>query len=393
MTIRCSGRFAAPLLIVLALCFTRAVTAGDFGPRARDLGVMFEGTPGTHNAITDIPGVLVGYKTRIEGEGKLVVGKGPVRTGVTIIMPVGRQSDYFACSYFSLNGDADMTGALYLDDYGMRWGPIGITNTNSLGVVRDAIGEWNYRTFSNHGIEDMSFGYPIVGETWDGDFNDINGFHITKQDVFDALANATDGPIAEGNVGGGTGMWLYGFKGGTGTSSRRVAIGDTTYTVGVLVQANLGRRQDLTVTGVPVGREISELQPVLDDEWTDGSIFVVIGTDAPMLSVYLKQMAKRGALGLARTGTASGNGSGDVFLAFSTSAFQYDSTFQTLTQRSVTKWNLDKLFRATVEATEEAIINVLVAAETMSGANGNTLYAIPHDRLREVLKRYNRLGE
>jgi D-aminopeptidase len=345
--------------------------AGESRPRARDLGIMFDGTPGTCNAITDVPGVQVGYKTRIEGEGKLVVGKGPVRTGVTVIMPHGRKSDYYPCGYFSLNGDADMSAALYIDDYGMRWGPIGITNANSAGVVRDAIGEWNYRTFSEHGADDMSFGYPVVGETWDGDFNDINGFHITKQDVFDAIAATTSGPIAEGNVGGGTGMWLYGFKGGTGTSSRRVKIGDTTYTVGVLVQANLGRREDLTVTGVPVGKEILELQPVIDEAWTDGSIFVVIGTDAPMLSPYLKQLAKRGALGLARTGTISGNGSGDVFLAFSTSPIEYDSAYQTLTQRSVTKWNLDLLYRATVEATEEAIINVLVSAETLSGANGN----------------------
>ncbi|MFZ1683890.1 MAG: P1 family peptidase [Candidatus Zixiibacteriota bacterium] len=389
MNIKMSGQFI--FLLVLFICCDHSIAIGESRLRARDLGVMFDGTAGPYNAITDVPGIQVGYKTRIEGEGKLVVGKGPVRTGVTIIMPYGQKSDYYPCGYFSLNGDADMSAALYIDDYGMRWGPIGITNTNSAGVVRDAIGEWNYRTFSDHGAEDMSFGYPIVGETWDGDFNDINGFHISKEDVFDAIAAATSGPIAEGNVGGGTGMWLYGFKGGTGTSSRLVKIGDTTYTVGVLVQANLGRREDLTVTGVPVGKEITELQPVIDESWTDGSIFVVIGTDAPMLSLYLKQLAKRGALGLARTGTASGNGSGDVFLAFSTSPIEYDSTYQTLTQRSVTKWSLDPLYRAAVQATEEAIVNVLVAAETLSGVNGNTLYAIPHERLREVLKKYNRL--
>lgn len=360
-------------------------------PRARDLGIAFDGTPGTHNSITDIPGVLVGYKTRIEGEGKLIVGKGPIRTGVTVVLPNGKEGDYYPCGYFSLNGDADMSAALYIDDYGMRWGPIGITNTNSAGVVRDAIGEWNYRTFSEHGVEDMSFGYPIVGETWDGDFNDINGFHITKQDVFDALDSAKSGPIAEGNVGGGTGMWLYGFKGGNGTASRQVTIGDTTYTVGVLVQANFGRREDLTVRGVPVGKEITDLTPVIDEEWTDGSVFVVIGTNAPMLSPYLRHMAKRSALGMARTGTTSGNGSGDVFLAFSSSPFEYDSSYTTMTQRSITKWNLDKLYRAAVEATEEAIINALVGAETMSGANGNTLYGMPHDRLREVMKKYQRL--
>ncbi len=360
-------------------------------PRARDLGIPFDGVAGPHNAITDIPGVLVGYKTRIEGEGKLIVGKGPIRTGVTVILPNGKNGDYYPCGYFSLNGDADMSAALYIDDYGMRWGPIGITNTNSAGVVRDAIGEWNYRTFSERGVEDMSFGYPIVGETWDGDFNDINGFHITKQDVFDALDSAKSGPIAEGNVGGGTGMWLYGFKGGNGTASRQVTIGDTTYTVGVLVQANFGRRDDLMIRGVPVGKEITDHTPVIDEEWTDGSVFVVIGTDAPMLSLYLRHMAKRSALGMARTGTMSGNGSGDVFLAFSTSPFEYDSSYTTMTQRSVTKWNLDKLYRAAVEATEEAIINVLVGAETMSGANGNTLYGMPHDRLREVMKKYKRL--
>ncbi len=384
-----------PIIVLVSLILLGSADAlySETKPRARDLGITFDGDAGPLNAITDIPGVLVGYKTRIEGEGKLVVGQGPVRTGVTVIMPHGREGHYYPCGYFSLNGDADMSAALYIDDYGMRWGPIGITNTNSAGVVRDAIGEWNYKTFSEHGAEDMSFGYPIVGETWDGDFNDINGFHITKQDVFDALAAATNGPIAEGNVGGGTGMWLYGFKGGSGTASRRVEIGDTIYTVGVFVQANFGRREDLVVRGVPVGKEITDLLPVIDEEWTDGSIFVVIGTDAPMLAPYLKNMAKRSALGMARTGTTCGNGSGDVFLAFSTSPFVYDSTYTTMSQQSVTKWNLDKLYRASVEATEEAIINVLVGAETMTGANGNTLFGMPHDRLQEVMKEYNRLSE
>lgn len=386
-----TGRVSSSILVALIVYLYLGSLPIEAKPRARDLGVVFEGVTGPHNAITDIPGVLVGYKTRIEGEGKLVVGKGPVRTGVTVILPHGKKGDYYPCGYFSLNGDADMSAALYIDDYGMRWGPIGITNTNSAGVVRDAIGEWNYRTFSERGVEDMSFGYPIVGETWDGDFNDINGFHITKQDVFDALDSVKSGPIAEGNVGGGTGMWLYGFKGGNGTASRQVTIGDTTYTVGVLVQANFGRRDDLMIRGVPVGKEITDLTPVIDEEWTDGSVFVVIGTDAPMLSQYLRHMAKRSALGMARTGTMSGNGSGDVFIAFSTSPFEYDSSYTTMTQRSVTKWNLDKLYRAAVEATEEAIINVLVGAETMSGANGNTLYGMPHDRLREVMKKYKRL--
>ncbi len=386
--------FSCFVVTLLATLICTATTAlAESRPRARDLGIAFDGVPGSYNSITDIPGVLVGYKTRIEGEGKLIVGKGPIRTGVTVILPHGKNSDYYPCGYFSLNGDADMSAALYIDDYGMRWGPIGITNTNSAGVVRDAIGEWNYRTFSEHGVEDMSFGYPIVGETWDGDFNDINGFHITKQDVFDALDSAKSGPIAEGNVGGGTGMWLYGFKGGNGTASRQVTIGDTSYTVGVLVQANFGRRDDLMIRGVPVGKEIADLTPIIDEEWTDGSVFVVIGTDAPLLSLYLRHMAKRSALGMARTGTTSGNGSGDVFLAFSTSPFQYDSTYTTMTQRSITKWNLDRLYRAAVEATEEAIINVLVGAETMSGANGNTLYGMPHDRLREVMKKYHRLGD
>jgi L-aminopeptidase/D-esterase-like protein len=386
--------FSCLVVTLLAALICTATTAlAESRPRARDLGIAFDGVPGSYNSITDIPGVQVGYKTRIEGAGKLIVGKGPIRTGVTVILPHGKNGDYYPCGYFSLNGDADMSAALYIDDYGMRWGPIGITNTNSAGVVRDAIGEWNYRTFSERGVEDMSFGYPIVGETWDGDFNDINGFHITKQDVFDALDSAKSGPIAEGNVGGGTGMWLYGFKGGNGTASRQVTIGDTTYTVGVLIQANFGRRDDLMIRGVPVGKEITELAPVIDEEWTDGSVFVVIGTDAPMLSLYLRHMAKRSALGMARTGTTSGNGSGDVFLAFSTSPFQYDSTYTTMTQRSITKWNLDKLYRAAVEATEEAIINVLVGAETMSGANGNTLYGMPHDRLREVMRKYHRLEE
>ncbi|HMS09458.1 MAG TPA: P1 family peptidase [Pyrinomonadaceae bacterium] len=358
--------------------------------RARDLGIPFPGMTGKFNAITDVPGVEVGYTTLIRGIGKWKVGEGPVRTGVTVVLPRGKSDDSYNAGHFIFNGDGEMTGIPYMHDYGRNSGAIGITNTNSVGVVRDAIGEWQYRKFASKSPLDFSFGLPIVAETWDGLLNDINGYHVKKEHVFEAINGANAGRIAEGNVGGGTGMVCYWFKGGTGTSSRIVQIGTKEYTVGVLVQANFGRRDDLTVAGVPVGKEIQDLQPIETSE-QDGSIIIIIGTDAPLSSTQLNLVAKRATLGMGRTGSFGSNGSGDIFLAFSTEKAQFDPVSKTMTVRTLFKANLDPIFRATVEATEEAIINAMVAAEDMEGINGNKAFAIPHNRLVDVMKKYNRL--
>jgi L-aminopeptidase/D-esterase-like protein len=336
-----------------------------------------------------VPGVEVGYSTLIKGTGKWKVGEGPVRTGVTIVLPKGKTQSAYNVGYYIFNGDGEMTGIPYVHDYGRSNGAIGITNTNSVGVVRDAIGEWKYKKFGSKSPVDFSFGLPIVAETWDGGLNDINGYHVKKEHVFDAINSAASGTIAEGNVGGGTGMTCYWFKGGTGTSSRLVKIGTGEYVVGVIVQANFGRREDLVIAGVPVGKEITDLEPVEKEQ--DGSIIIIIGTDAPLSTSQLNLVAKRAALGMARTGTIGNSASGDIFLAFSTNKTEYDSLTKTMTVRSLSKSNLDPIFRAAVESTEEAIINALIAAEDMEGVNGNKAFAIPHNRLRDVMKKYNRL--
>lgn len=360
--------------------------------RAREFGIPFDGKPGTHNAITDVPGVMVGYKTKISGKGKMEPEKGPVRTGVTVILPKGKSDEPYAAGWFCLNGDGEMTGTTYIDEYGGTSGAIGITNTNSLGVVRDAIGEWNLKNFKSTELFDFSFGLPVVAETWDGLLNDINGLHVSKEDVFEALDKASSGKIAEGNVGGGTGMSLFLFKGGSGTSSRVVKIGEKEYIVGAFVQGNFGARTDLVIAGVPVGQEMKDdAKIVLNNPYKDGSIIVVIGTDAPMLPMMLKQIAKRASLGVARTGGLGRNSSGDIFLAFSTVAPKPNSDGTILTWDSVSKDYMDRLYEATVQATEEAIINALMAAETMDGINGNVIYEIPKDRLKNVMKKYNRL--
>lgn len=359
--------------------------------RARDLGIPFDGKPGKYNNITDVPGVEVGYTTLIEGEGALEVGKGPIRTGVTVILPHGKKNSRVPAGLFSFNGDGELTGSHSINDYGFIPGAaIGITNTNSVGVVHDAIGEWQYQKFSDKRMEDFTFGLPVVGETWDGGFNDIYGFHVRKEHVFEALDNAKSGVIEEGNVGGGTGTWLYGFKGGTGTASRVIKIDSTNYTVGVLVQANFGNREDLLIAGVPVGKEISDLQPVFKDPRADGSLIVIVATDAPLLPNHLRQVAKMVSLGMSRTGSFGGNGSGDIFLAFSTVSPTYNVNYSEMSWKVIPKWYLDPIFQATVQATEEAIINALIAAETMSGANGNIMYECPEERLIEILKKYNR---
>lgn len=378
-------------ILVLALASTTPASPQEATrKRARDLGIPFDGLPGRYNAITDVPGVEVGYSTLIRGSGKWKAGEGPVRTGVTVVLPRGKTEESYNVGFFIFNGDGEMTGIPYVHDYGRTAGPIGITNTNSVGVVRDAIGEWQFRRFGSGDPLDFAFGLPIVAETWDGALNDINGYHVKKEHVFEAIERAASGSIGEGNVGGGTGMVCYWFKGGTGTSSRTVRIGEREYTVGVLVQANFGVRRDLMIGGVPVGREITDLEPV---EKQDGSIIVLVGTDAPLSSSHLNLVAKRAALGIGRTGTIGNSGSGDIFLAFSSTKAEYDAATKTLSSIALAKSGLDPIFRATVEATEEAVVNALVAAETMEGINGNTAFALPHDRLRETMRKYNRLRD
>ena len=366
-------------------------------PRARDLGVPFDGTPGKFNAITDVNGVLVGHTTLISGEGKLQIGKGPIRTGVTAVLPRGKDSmnDPVFAGWFSQNGNGEMTGTTWVDESGFLEGPVMITNTHSVGVVRDAVIQWRVA----HGQPDPT-GYwwslPVVAETWDGWLNDINGFHVKPEHTFHAIDTAHDGYVEEGGVGGGTGMICNEFKGGIGTSSRRLDTKAGGYTVGVLVQCNYGRRPNLRIAGVPVGTEISEPAPYAAapfDEAERGSIIVVVATDAPLLSQQLKRLARRVSLGLGRDGSISGNGSGDIFIAFSTANPHADSGKTVVDVKMVSNDSLDPIFAATVQATEEAIINAMVAAETMTGIENHKAIALPHDKLRAVLKKYNRLVE
>ena len=361
-------------------------------PRARDLGIPFEGTPGKYNAITDVAGVEVGYKTLIEGSGKLVVGKGPIRTGVTAIFPKGKGSlDRVFAAWFTLNGNGEMTGTTWVDESGGLGSPVLITNTHSVGVVRDAVIEWYSKKMkSNDYSGDISL--PVVAETWDGFLNDINGFHVKKEHVFEAMESAASGPIREGNVGGGTGMIAHQFKGGTGTSSRKLDVKDGGYTVGVLVQANYGRRALLSIAGVPVGKEIADLLPYEARPDTDqGSIIVVVATDAPLLPHQLERIVKRVSLGIGVMGGRGGNSSGDIFIAFSTANPEISKNEGIAHLEMLPNDRITPLFEATASATEEAIVNALVAAETMEGVNGNKVYAIPHDRLIQVMKKYNRI--
>ncbi len=380
----------------VALLATLIVTAvssigAPTNPRARDLGVPFEGTPGPLNAITDVKGVEVGYRTLISGEGKLEVGKGPVRTGVTAVFPRGKSSaDPVFAGWFTENGNGEMTGTTWVDESGYLYGPVMITNTHSVGVVRDAVIAWQLKHVPDLPLEDW-WSLPVVAETWDGYLNDINGFHVKREDADAAIEDTHGGAIAEGNVGGGTGMICFEFKGGTGTASRVLADKFGGYTVGVLVQCNFGTRHLLRIAGTPVGYEITG-KPVWDDD--TGSIIVVVATDAPLLPNQMKRIAKRVTLGLGRLGSISGNGSGDIFIAFSTA-----NAGAGLEQKKVVPLQMlpdermDALFEATVQATEEAVVNTLVAAKTMTGVDGHTVEALPHDRLREVLKKYNRLAE
>lgn len=373
--------------VVVLILFATACMA-QTKQRARDLGVPFDGTPGANNAITDVKGVEVGHTTLISGEGKLEAGKGPVRTGVTAIHPRGKNSnDAVFAAWFTLNGNGEMTGTTWVEDSGFLNGPVMITNTHSVGVVRDAVIAWKVK----HGSPDME-GYwwslPVVAETWDGYLNDINGFHVKAEDAFHALDTAHSGPVEEGNVGGGTGMICNEFKGGIGTSSRVLSEKEGGYTVGVLVQCNYGSREQLRVAGINVGREIPEHTVWQRDV---GSIIVAVATDAPLIPTQLKRIAKKISLGLGRDGSYSGDGSGDIFIAFSTANPGAVGTKGLHQLTMLPNDSLDPIFLATVQATEEAVINAMVAAETMTGINGHTVIAIPHDRLREVLKKYNRL--
>jgi D-aminopeptidase len=364
--------------------------------RARDIGVPFDGEPGKFNAITDVEGVEVGHSTIVSGEGRLVVGRGPVRTGVTAVLPRGDTFDPVFAGWSCLNGNGEMTGTTWVEESGFLEGPVMITNTHSVGVVHDAAIEWIQRKKSvDQSYAEISWSLPVVAETWDGGLNDINGFHVRREHAFEALDGVAQGPVAEGNVGGGTGMVCHQFKGGIGTSSRKLSKMQGGYTVGVLVQANYGSRELLTIAGAPVGREIPDLMPVLHEEVHGGgsSIIVVVATDAPLLPHQLKRLARRVPLGIARVGGISSNGSGDIFTAFSTANPGAFSRKELTQPRMLPNDRMTDLFLATVQATEEAIVNALVTAETMTGINGNKVYALPHERLREALRKYNRLAD
>ena len=384
--------------VLTALLLVAIETASAATPRARDLGIPFDGQPGALNAITDVAGVAVGHETLIESDDP----KHQVRTGVTAVLPRGRDSvdkKVFA-GWFSLNGNGEMTGAHWIEESGLLDGPVMFTNTHSVGVVRDAVIAWRVRT-GHADADGYWWSLPVVAETWDGYLNDVNGFHVRPEHAQAAIESARGGAVAEGNVGGGTGMICHEFKGGIGTSSRQVKIEGQLYTVGVLVQANYGIRDTLRIAGVPVGQHLRQHRVYTDETLATlprentpgevGSIIIVVATDAPLLSQQLKRIARRAALGLARNGSYAGNGSGDLFLAFSTANAGAAKSNALNTASYLGESLLDDLFRATVEGTEEAIVNALVAARDMRGQDGHSVLAIPHDQLRAVLKQYNRL--
>ena len=375
-------------LCFLVLLFVMIATAQN-KPRARDLGIPFEGTPGPLNAITDIGGVEIGHTTLIEGEN--------VRTGITVIWPRGKQSDDPAFGgWFSLNGNGEMTGTTWLEESGFVDGPVMITNTHSVGVVRDAYIQWQVtheRRPATNSFGGNFWSLPIVAETWDGVLNDIYGFHVKPEHVFEALDSSKSGEVAEGSVGGGTGMICYGFKGGIGTSSR-VVEGNQTYRVAALVQCNCGARRQLRIAGVPVGQEIPANPPVASKSAPyredTGSIIIVVATDAPLLPHQMKRLARRASLGLARTGSTSGNGSGDIFIAFSTANPRMTGGADPVSVTMLPNEAMNQIFEATVQSVEEAIVNAMVAAGAMSGFRGTRVTALPHDGLQQALKKYGR---
>jgi len=360
--------------------------------RARDLGIPFEGTPGKFDTITDVPGVEVGYTTLISGEGKLEVGKGPVRTGVTALLPRGHASlnDPVYAGFFTLNGNGEMTGTAWVEESGFLEGPIVITNTHSVGIARDAVIAWLVK--QGTGSQNL-WSLPVVAETWDGWLNDINGFHVKQEDVWHALDTAHSGAIEEGSVGGGTGMICYEFKGGNGTASRKIDIRASkdapprSFVVGVFLQANFGRRPQLMIAGIPVGKEI----PGEVYKKENGSCIAVVATDAPLLPNQLKRLARRVSLGLARTGTISGNSSGDLFIAFSIANPNVAGPDQiTHDVQTIPNDLMDPLFAGVVQATEEAVVNALIDNRSMTGRDNHRVEALPHDRLSRLLKRYDR---
>jgi L-aminopeptidase/D-esterase-like protein len=370
--------------LVASLALLASTATAQSKPRARDLGIPFDGTPGPLNRITDVAGVTVGYTTLIRGSGAHAV-----RTGVTAILPRNTASlnkPVFA-GLFSLNGNGEMTGTHWIKESGQLEGPVMLTNTHSVGVVRDAVIAWRVK----HGGADASGYYwslPVVAETWDGELNDVNGFHVQPPNVFSALESAKGGAIAEGNVGGGTGMSCHDFKCGTGTSSRLIQIDKDSFTIAALVQANYGVREELRIAGVPVGRHMPRKPPATSKD--QGSILIVLATDAPLLPHQLERVARRAALGLARNGSYSGNGSGDLFLAFST-ANENANLIGPATLRALGNDQLDPLFLGAVRAVEESIINALVAAEPRTGVNGAQMPAIDPRELQKILKQYDRL--
>jgi D-aminopeptidase len=389
-------------LPILLLLLPAALTGQG---RARDLGIPQDGTPGPLNAITDVAGVEVGMTTLISGAGKLVRGQGPVRTGVTAILPRGKNDPHAVpAAWFTLNGNGEMTGTTWVEESGFLGGPVMITNTHSVGVVHDAVIEWVVAQGKS-----FDWSLPVVAETWDGGLNDINGFHVTRAHTLAALNGARGGPVAEGNVGGGTGMVCHQFKGGTGTASRRIAVLGRSWTVGVLVQCNYGGRGRFAVAGVPVGREIPDLLPCYaplpdgsfagpthcgsggTDLGDRGSIIVVVATDLPLLPHQLKRVVKRAALGIGRMGGTGGNSSGDIFLAFSTANREADRADSLVSWQAIPNEQINPVFEAVIDATSEAILNAMLAAETMTGADGLRVYALPHDRLLAALRKYGRV--
>src|SRR5476651_1890521 len=381
--------------LTIAILLTQTMAYAQ-KPRARDIGIPFEGTPGKYNAITDVKGGEVGFSTIIEGSGKNIIGKGPARTGVTAIFPRGQSSVPVYANWYTLNGNGEMTGTTWITESGFLETPILITNTNSVGVCRDAMLKWFVE--KNWIKEEGWYTYPVVAETWDGVMNDIYGFHVKESNAFEALNTAASGPVKEGNVGGGTGIMCLGFKGGTGTASRIIKFKDSTYTIGVLVQSNFGRKKNLTIAGVPVGIDLKdtlnyEIKKMAQThvQEGDGSIIVVLATDAPLLPHQLKRIAARIPLGVGKVGGRGENGSGDIFIAFSTAnkaAFNRNSV---VSVQQFPNDQINPLFEATVQAVEEAIINAMVAADTMEGVNGNKAYALPHDKVIELLRKYKRI--
>ena len=390
----------------IIIIFLMAVSATSFSqekkPRARDIGIPFDGAPGKYNAITDVAGVEVGHTTLIEGSGKLEKGKGPVRTGVTAIFPAGKKYAPVFANWHMLNGNGDMTGTHWITESGFLETPILITNTSSVGTVRDAALKW----MDEHKYYDTTQGlfwysYPVVAETWDGILNDINGFHVKPEHVWQAMEKASSGFVEEGAVGGGTGMICLGFKGGIGTASRVIDKKLGGYTVGVLVQSNFGVKSQLTIAGVPVGKELADTlnikiyeEPSANSktEWSEqGSIIVVVATDAPLLPHQLKRIAQRVSLGIGKVGGIGGNGSGDIFIAFSTANKNSFSRTKETTATIFSNDQMGALFNATIQATEEAIVNALIAGTTTKGINNNTVYGLPHDAVIKILKKYNRV--